>query len=91
MAGHARPALAGAAHGRVLLGGDADAGVRPVPGGPPAGVETVRRGDLLFVLDHGREPVRAEVLPGTYRDLLPHETITGVFTLGRYEAAVLRR
>ncbi|MFF3908504.1 beta-galactosidase [Streptomyces sp. NPDC001848] len=73
----------------LLAGIAAGAGVRPVLDGLPAGVEAVRRGELLFVLNHGREPVTVEV-PGTHLDLLTDETITGGLTLGRYGAAVLR-
>lgn len=32
------------------------AGVRPVLAGAPAGVEPIRRGDVLFLLNHGTEP-----------------------------------
>ncbi|MPY37231.1 beta-galactosidase, partial [Streptomyces adustus] len=66
-----------------------DAGVRPVLAGLPAGVEAVRRGELLFLLHHGRDPVTVDV-PGTQRDLLTGETVTGRLTLGRYGAAVLK-
>jgi beta-galactosidase len=67
----------------------AGAGVRPVLGGLPDGVEAVRRGELLFLLNHGREPVTVEV-PGAHRDLLTEETVTDRITLGRYGVAVLR-
>jgi beta-galactosidase len=67
----------------------ADAGVRPVLDGLPAGVEAVRRGDLLFLLHHGREEVTVEV-PGTHRDLLTDTVVTDRVTLGRYDAAVLK-
>ncbi|MFB7333639.1 beta-galactosidase [Streptomyces adustus] len=66
-----------------------DAGVRPVLAGLPAGVEAVRRGELLFLLHHGRDPVTVDV-PGTHRDLLTGETVTDRLTLGRYGAAVLK-
>jgi beta-galactosidase len=67
----------------------AGAGVRPVLAGLPAGVEAVRRGDLLFLLHHGRDPVTVEV-PGTHRDLLTGSPVTDRVTLGRYAAAVLK-
>ncbi|GGS01269.1 beta-galactosidase [Streptomyces humidus] len=67
----------------------AGAGVRPVLEGLPPGVEAVRRGDLLFLLHHGREPVTVE-LPGAHHDLLTGTTVTDEITLGRYGAAVLR-
>jgi beta-galactosidase len=64
------------------------AGVRPVLGGLPEQVEAVRRGDALFVLNHGREPVTVEV-PGTHHDLLTGETVTDRVALGRHGVAVL--
>jgi beta-galactosidase len=67
----------------------AEAGVRPVLDGLPARVEAVRRGDLLFLLNHGREPVTVEV-PGTHHDLLTGATVTDEVALDRYGAAVLR-
>jgi beta-galactosidase len=66
----------------------AEAGARPVLDGLPADVEAVRRGELLFLLHHGREPVTVTV-PGTHRDLLTGETVTDRLTLGRYGVAVL--
>ncbi|MFJ8509225.1 beta-galactosidase [Streptomyces avermitilis] len=75
---------------RDLLAGIASgAGARPVLDGLPAGVEAVRRGDLLFVLNHGREPVTIAV-PGTHHDLLTGATVTNDVVLGRYGVAVLR-
>ncbi len=65
------------------------AGVRPVLDGLPEQVEAVRRGELLFVLNHGREPVAVDV-PGTHHDLLTGDTVTDRITLGRYGTAVLR-
>ncbi|MER6784973.1 beta-galactosidase [Streptomyces sp. NPDC000658] len=67
----------------------AGAGVRPVLDGLPPGVEAVRRGDLLFLLHHGRDPVTV-ALPGVHRDLLTDTTVTDGITLSRYGAAVLR-
>ncbi|MBQ0853073.1 beta-galactosidase [Streptomyces sp. BH-SS-21] len=72
----------------LLAGVAAEAGVRPVLEGLPAQVEAVRRGDLLFVLNHGREPVTVAV-PGEYRDLLGERRVTDTLELGRYGAAVL--
>ncbi|GAA4807471.1 beta-galactosidase [Streptomyces ziwulingensis] len=66
----------------------AGAGVRPVLAGLPAEVEAVRRGDLLFLLHHGRDPVTVEV-PGSHRDLLTGVLVTDRVTLGRHGAAVL--
>jgi beta-galactosidase len=68
----------------------AGAGVRPVLDGLPAGVEAVRRGDLLFLLHHGREPVTVTLPDGDHHDLLTGTTVTGTLTLGRYGVAVLR-
>ncbi|MFJ5778194.1 beta-galactosidase [Streptomyces sp. NPDC093094] len=66
-----------------------EAGARPVLDGLPADVEAVRRGELLFLLHHGHEPVTVTV-PGTHRDLLTGETRTDRVTLGRYGVAVLK-
>ncbi|MFE4306388.1 beta-galactosidase [Streptomyces sp. NPDC056891] len=65
------------------------AGVRPVLDGLPEQVEAVRRGEALFVLNHGREQVTVEV-PGTHHDLLTGTAVTDRVTLGRYDVAVLR-
>ncbi|AJP04079.1 beta-galactosidase [Streptomyces cyaneogriseus subsp. noncyanogenus] len=72
----------------LLARAAAEAGVRPVLDGLPAGVEAVRRGEVLFLLNHGRDPVTVQV-PGTHRDLLTGETVTGRVTLGRRGVAVL--
>ncbi|GGP94983.1 beta-galactosidase [Streptomyces roseolilacinus] len=75
---------------RGLLGrAAAGAGVRPVLEGLPAGVEAVRRGGLLFVLNHGRAPVGVAV-PGAYRDVLSGAAVAGSLALERYGVAVLR-
>ncbi|CAM5550286.1 Beta-galactosidase bgaB [Streptomyces alboniger] len=66
-----------------------DAGARPALDALPAEVEAVRRGDLLFLLHHGRDSVTVEV-PGTHRDLLTGATVTDEITLGRYGVAVLK-
>jgi beta-galactosidase len=73
----------------LLAGIAAGAGVRPVLDGLPREVEAVRRGDLLFLLNHGREPVTVPV-PGTHRELLGGADVTDTVTLGRYGVAVLR-
>jgi beta-galactosidase len=67
----------------------AGAGVRPVLEGLPPGVEAVRRGEVLFLLNHGRTPVTVP-LPGRHHDLLSGAGVTDTVTLGRYGAAVLR-
>ncbi|MGW6924524.1 beta-galactosidase [Streptomyces sp. NPDC054950] len=75
---------------RALLAGiAADAGARPVLEGLPPEVEAVRRGELLFLLHHGREPVTVR-LPGTHHDLLTGTSRTDEITLGRYDVMVLR-
>ncbi|MFG2746643.1 DUF4434 domain-containing protein [Streptomyces chartreusis] len=66
----------------------AEAGVRPTLAGLPAGVEAVRRGGLLFLLRHGRDPVTVPV-PGRHRDLLTGAEVTDSVELGRYGVAVL--
>ncbi|MFI1035053.1 beta-galactosidase [Streptomyces sp. NPDC020951] len=67
----------------------ADTGVRPVAEGLPPGVEAVRRGELLFLLHHGRDSVTVR-LPGAHHDLLTGTTFTDEVTLGRYDVVVLR-
>ncbi|MGW0223953.1 beta-galactosidase [Streptomyces tendae] len=67
----------------------ADAGAHPVLDALPADVEAVRRGDLLFLLHHGHDPVTVDV-PGTHRELLTDAVVTDRVTLGRYGVAVLR-
>ncbi|MGX1133529.1 beta-galactosidase GanA [Streptomyces glaucescens] len=52
-------------------------------------MEAVRRGGLLFVLNHGREPVTVPV-PGRHHDLLTGTTVTDEVRLDRYGVAVLR-
>ncbi|MGC9542520.1 beta-galactosidase [Streptomyces sp. UG1] len=66
----------------------AEAGVRPTLAGLPAGVEAVRRGGLLFLLNHGRDGVTVPV-PGRHRDLLTGATVTDGVELERYGVAVL--
>ncbi|WP_328941286.1 beta-galactosidase [Streptomyces sp. NBC_00250] len=65
-----------------------EAGVRPVLDGLPAGVEAVRRGELLFLLHHGPDPVTVP-LPGRHRDLLTGAEVEGALKLDRYGAVVL--
>ncbi|MFP3986357.1 beta-galactosidase [Streptomyces sp. E11-3] len=67
-----------------------EAGVRPPPHGLPLGVEAVRRGELLFLLNHGRDAATVP-LPGHYRDLLTGAAIQDVVSLGRYGVAVLEQ
>ncbi len=52
-------------------------------------MEAVRRGELLFLLNHGREPVTVQV-PGAHRELLGGTDVTDAVALGRYGVAVLR-
>ncbi|MER8011598.1 beta-galactosidase [Streptomyces sp. NPDC094149] len=73
----------------LLAGIAAEAGVHPVLPGLPDQVEAVRRGDLLFLLNHGRDAVTVD-LPGSHRDLLTGATFEGPCTLDRYGVVVLR-
>ncbi|MEV6262650.1 beta-galactosidase [Streptomyces sp. NPDC051784] len=66
-----------------------EAGVRPVLADLPDGVEAVRRGETLFLLNHGRSPVTAP-LPGRHIDLLTDTVAEGSVELGRYGVAVLK-
>jgi beta-galactosidase len=74
----------------LLADAAAEAGVRPPLTGLPAGVEAVRRGELLFLLHHGRDEVTV-ALPDevSYRDLLTGAGHCGSVTLGRFGVAVL--
>ncbi|QNE79041.1 beta-galactosidase [Streptomyces finlayi] len=75
---------------RALLGRAAgEAGVRPVVADLPAGVEAVRRGDVLFLLHHGRGRVTV-TLPGPHIDLLTGTKTDGTVELDRYGVAALR-
>lgn len=75
---------------RALLGGVArEAGAVPVLSGLPDGVEAVRRGELLFLLNHGRGTVAVDV-PGDLADLLTGRAVRGTVELGRHGVAVLR-
>ncbi|HEY8981153.1 MAG TPA: beta-galactosidase [Streptomyces sp.] len=67
----------------------AEAGVHPVLDGLPDGVEAVRRGELLFLLNHGRDTVTVDVPPG-HLDLLTGTPTDGHLTLERYGVAVLK-
>ncbi|GAA4979836.1 beta-galactosidase [Kineococcus glutinatus] len=51
-----------------------------LPGPPPPGVEVVRRGDVLFVLNPGEEEVHL-ALPGRHTDLLTGDTLDGATVL----------
>ncbi|MEU1127335.1 beta-galactosidase [Streptomyces sp. NPDC005899] len=74
---------------RDLLGRvSAGAGARPVVEGLPRGVEAVRRGSLLFLLNHGRTPTKVE-LAGRHVDVLTGVRHQGAVELGRFGVAVL--
>jgi beta-galactosidase len=66
-----------------------EAGVRPVLADRPAGLEAVRRGDLLFLLNHAPGPVTVTV-PDHHRDLLTGDPVSGPLRLDRHGAAVLK-
>ncbi|GGX88758.1 beta-galactosidase [Streptomyces fructofermentans] len=72
----------------LLARAAAEAGARPVLDGLPARVEAVRRGHLLFVLNHGRGTVTVEV-PGAHRDLLTGRRVVDTVELERHGVAVL--
>ncbi|WP_376770797.1 beta-galactosidase [Lentzea indica] len=63
------------------------AGVTASP--QPEGVEVVRRGDLLFMINHRPEPTEV-VVDGMHTDLLSGEKVSGVTDLPRYGVRVLR-
>ncbi|MGN9793085.1 beta-galactosidase [Streptomyces sp. OZ13] len=66
-----------------------EAGVRPVLPDRPDGLEAVRRGDLLFLLNHAPGAVTVTV-PGHHRDLLTGSPVRGPLRLDRHGAAVLK-
>ncbi|MCC3651418.1 beta-galactosidase [Streptomyces sp. S07_1.15] len=75
---------------RALLAHAADtAGLRPELPGLPAGVEAVRRGDLLFLLNHSGAPAVVP-LPAPAADVLTGRDHTTAIRLDRHGAAVLR-
>ncbi|MEV0196613.1 beta-galactosidase [Nonomuraea sp. NPDC050691] len=72
--------------GRAL----ADAGVTgALPGPPPPGVEAVRRGPVLFLLNHGAQEARVP-LAGPAEDLLTGVRAEDVVTLAPRAVAALR-
>jgi beta-galactosidase len=52
-------------------------------------VEAVRRGDVLFLLNHSGEPARLDV-PGSWTDLLTGTTVSGEVTVGPTDAVALQ-
>ncbi len=78
-----RPAL------RALLAEAARAaGATPVLPGAPAGCEAVRRGELLFLLNHRTEQITVP-LQDPHTDLLSGQAHATEVTLGRHGVAVL--
>ncbi len=66
------------------------AGVHPVLADLPPTVEAVRRGEVLFLLNHATDPVELPLTAGSYRDLLTGDLVSGSITLSRYGVAVLQ-
>ncbi|WP_326551835.1 beta-galactosidase [Micromonospora sp. NBC_01813] len=63
-----------------------------VGGGPrelPPGVEAIRRGPLLFLLNHGADPAHVPI-PDPAEDLLTNELVTGRLTLAPRAVLALR-
>jgi beta-galactosidase len=67
----------------------ADAGVRGAVPGLPPGVEAVRRGDVLFLLNHGAETADVPV-PDPAEDLLTGAVAHGLVTLAPRAVVALR-
>ncbi|MBO0812329.1 MAG: beta-galactosidase [Microlunatus sp.] len=65
------------------------AGVEPALPALPERVEAVRRGDLLFVINHNAEAV-AVATPGDWRDLLTDAVVRDQLQLPGEQVAVLR-
>jgi beta-galactosidase len=72
----------------VIAEACAAADVPPVLPDAPAGVEAVRRGRALFLLNHGRDTVAIE-LPGPYRSLLNGAPYERALRLAARDADVL--
>ena len=68
----------------------AGAGVRAVVPDLPPDVEAVRRGEVLFLLNHGERPVEV-ALEEPCVDLLTGARLDGSAALARFGAAALRR
>ncbi|WP_274034106.1 beta-galactosidase [Streptomyces sp. MMBL 11-1] len=64
------------------------AGVRPVLENRPPGLEAIRRGDVLFLLNHAPGPIDVDV-PGPCRDLITGDRVDGSVRLERHGVAVL--
>ncbi|MGN9840410.1 beta-galactosidase [Nonomuraea sp. H19] len=79
------PAALGELTARAL----ADAGVRGAVPGLPPGVEAVRRGDVLFLLNHGAEAASVPV-SGPAEDLLTGAAADGPVTLAPRAVVALR-
>jgi beta-galactosidase len=79
------PAALAALAGRAL----GDAGVRGVLADPPPGVEAVRRGEVLFLLNHGGTTVRVPI-PEPGVDLLTGSPAEDHVTLAPRAVAALR-
>ncbi|MBL1068331.1 beta-galactosidase [Streptomyces sp. 7-21] len=74
---------------RALLGEAARAaGAGPVLPQAPLGVEAVRRGEALFLINHTRQQVTVP-LHHPHTDLLTGRAVTASVTLGRHGVAVL--
>ncbi|MCX5202809.1 beta-galactosidase [Streptomyces sp. NBC_00237] len=81
--------LGGFGLGSVLDGALTEAEVLPVlDGAPPSGVEAVRRGPYLFLLNHTDREAAIPAPPGT--DLLTGEQVGEHLRLGPLGAAVIR-
>ncbi len=72
----------------LLLDAAAAVGVRPPVADVPAGVEVVRRGDALFVLNHSGSEARVR-LPGRHRSLIDEREVLDELVLAPRGVAVL--
>ncbi|MCX3064327.1 beta-galactosidase [Streptomyces beihaiensis] len=74
----------------LLADAAAEAGARPALSGLPPDVEAVPRGDLLFLLHHGRGEATVPLPDGAaYQDVLTGDEHTGTVTLGRFGVVAL--
>jgi beta-galactosidase len=74
--------------GRLITTVIDDAGLRPVLAGLPDRVEAVRRGELLFVINHNIDDV-VVTTPGRWRDLLTDTLVDDQLRLPGEDVAVL--
>lgn len=74
---------------KLIMTVTAEAGVAPVLEDLPSHVEAVRRGHLLFVINHNTAPVDVRIA-GSWQDLLRDRPVDGQLRLAAEDAAILQ-